>query len=91
MALLGSFIDQEVFAATQASNSSTSFAHGLPAAPDFCAWQPTASIATQPTNSYPPFIQILSDATNVTLQNSSGGNPCPPGKVISIVFHSIIR
>ena len=90
MALLGSFINRQTYSGL-ASNASTSTTHGLPAAPDFNTWQPSASIATQPTNSYPPFIQILSDATNITLQNSSGGAAVPAGAVFSLVLHSIIR
>ena len=86
MALLGSFIDSRTVAAI-AANGSASFAHGLPATPDFVIVFANVSVASA-TNWFgwaPTF-----DATNVTLQNP-GAAATPVGRVISVVAHSVIR
>jgi hypothetical protein len=81
MALLGSFIDVRTIAAL-ASNGSVSFAHGLPAAPDFVFVQATETSASGNW-------AAVADATNVTI--SARGVACPVGRVMSIVAHSVIR
>lgn len=84
MALLGSFIDSRTIASF-ASNGSASFAHGLPAAPDFLIiagnQAATTSLGIIPT--------WTADATNVSLFGSQAQTPAL--KVISVVAHSIIR
>lgn len=84
MALLGSFIDSRTIASF-ASNGSASFAHGLPAAPDFLIiagnQAATTSLGIIPT--------WTADATNVSLFGSAQQTPVL--KVISVVAHSIIR
>lgn len=87
MALLGSYIDSRTNAGLTTDNSVT-FAHGLPAAPDFCVIQYIENIATS-TNSPGP-LGTLTDATNVTVINN-GNTTSPNFRVVSIVAHSIIR
>lgn len=86
MALLGSFIDVRTIAGI-ANNASASFAHGLPDTPDFIIPIGAATAASSNTVAY---INVLFDATNVTLQNS-GGVTSPVLRVTSIVAHSVIR
>lgn len=86
MVLLGSFIDVRTVAAI-ASNGSFSFAHGLPATPDFviCTGFTTATVASG-ASALPSYSR---DATNVTLWATGvGGNII---NVLSMVAHSIIR
>lgn len=84
MALLGSYIDSRTIASF-ASNASASFAHGLPAAPDFLIiagnQAATTSLGIIPT--------WTADATNVSLFGSAQQTPVL--KVVSVVAHSIIR
>ena len=86
MALLGSFIDVRTIAAI-AANGSASFAHGLPASPDF-VWAVGSVTTASAVSAY--MINALFDATHVTLQNSGEG-PSAALRVISVVAHSIIR
>ena len=81
MTLLGSFIDVRTIASL-ASNGSVSFAHGLPAAPDFVIVQATES-------SEPGDWASVFDATNVTISAKEAA--CPIGRVMSIVAHSVVR
>lgn len=84
MALLGAYIDSRTVASF-ASNASASFAHGLPAAPDFLIiagfQNATTSLGVIPT--------WTADATNVSLFGSA--QQTPNLKVVSVVAHSIIR
>ncbi len=86
MALLGSYIDSRTNAGLTTDNSVT-FAHGLPAAPDFHVINYIATIATATNWSS---LSVLSDATNVTVDNG-GTTTSPNFRVVSIVAHSIIR
>jgi len=86
MALLGSFIDTRTNAGLTSDNSLT-FAHGLPAAPDFAFIQYIATIATA-TNHFN--LSVLTDATNVTVDNG-GSTTSPNFRVVTVVAHSIIR
>lgn len=85
MALLGSFIDNRTIASI-ASNASSSFAHGLPAAPDFVIVQMTGTATVAATVAQPSY---NSDATNVSL--FATGIATQPVRVTSVVAHSIIR
>jgi len=85
MVLLGSFIDSRTIASF-ASNASASFAHGLPAAPDFLI---VAGIGAATTASGVAPLWTA-DATNVSLFGS-GGQSAPLSRVVSVVAHSIIR
>lgn len=84
MALLGSFIDSRTVASF-ASNGSASFAHGLPAAPDFLIiaglQAATTSLGIVPC--------WTADATNVSLFGCA--QQTPSLRVVSVVAHSIIR
>ena len=86
MALLESFIDIRTIAALAAEGSAT-FAHGLPASPDFVLVQ---GAATQSSNVSASMYNELHDATNVTIQNSGEGTG-PILRIISVVAHSVIR
>jgi hypothetical protein len=86
MALLGAFIDSRTNAGLTSDNSLT-FAHGLPASPDFVLVQYIATIATA-TNHFN--LSALSDATNVTIDNG-GSTTSPNFRVVSVVAQSIIR
>ncbi len=86
MALLDTLIDVRTIAAL-AAEGTTSFAHGLPAAPDFVIVQ---GAATQSSNVSASMYNVLFDATNVTIQNSGEGTG-PVLRIISIVAHSLIR
>lgn len=85
MALLGSYIDVRTIASF-ASNASASFAHGLPATPDFVI--PIGSGAATTASGVMPL--VTADATNVSLFGS-GSQSCPALKVVAAVAHSIIR
>lgn len=85
MALLGTFIDTRTFAALTTVQS-TSFAHGLPANPDFVLFQPNATAATNGVGG----MYATSDATNVSIFNSAAATG-PTFRVITVVAHSIIR
>ena len=86
MALLGSYIDVRTLASV-AANGTLTFAHGLPASPDFVMAIAAASIASATTwFGWAP----TWDATNVTLQNV-GGATTPSVRVTAVVAHSIIR
>ncbi len=85
MALLGAFIDSRTIASF-ASNASASFAHGLPATPDFVLALGLGA-ATTASGVAPLF---TADATNVSLFGS-GGQSAAIQRVISVVAHSIIR
>ena len=87
MALLGSFIDSRTIVSL-ASNASTTFAHGLPAAPDFVLLQPTGAATTSASaTSLVP--RSDSDATSVSL--FGGGLGSPALRIISVVAHSVVR
>jgi len=85
MALLGSYIDSRTIASF-ASNASASFAHGLPAAPDFLIVAGVGA-ATTASGVAPLW---TADATNVSLFGSAGQSS-PLLKVVSVVAHSVIR
>lgn len=85
MALLGSFIDVRTFAGLTATQT-TSFAHGLPAAPDFAIVQQIATAATNGVGG----IDVRHDATNVTVRNNAAATS-PDFRVVTVVAHSIIR
>jgi hypothetical protein len=86
MALLGSFIDVRTLD-TLAAAGTVSFAHGLPASPDFVL---AIGNATRSTN-VSAFAWIPTwDATNVTIQNCGEG-ASPAVRVTAVVAHSIIR
>lgn len=85
MALLGRYIDQRTIASF-ASNASASFAHGLPATPDFVVLAGSGA-ATTASGVAPLW---TADATNVSLFGS-GSQSSPALSVTSIVAHSIIR
>lgn len=85
MALLGSFIDSRTLAAIAAAGSS-SFAHGLPAAPDLVhVYENTTTNSTGSVK-----IAIKSDATNVSLYNH-GAVDSATLRAVSIVAHSVVR
>lgn len=86
MALLGSFIDVRTVAAI-ASNGSASFAHGLPAAPDFVIITAfTSATVASGASALPSYSQ---DATNISLWGTGvGGNIF---RITSVVAHSIVR
>ena len=86
MALLSHYIDSRTNAGLTTDNSLT-FAHGLPADPDFVGVQSITNIVTT-TNHYN--LAAYSDATNVTVINN-GNTTSPDFRVFSMVAHSIIR
>jgi len=86
MALLGSYIDSRTIASLAAEGTS-SFAHGLPSAPDFVI---PIFAATRSSNVSAAMVAVLSDATNVTVQNFGEG-ATPTLRIVSIVAHSVIR
>jgi dihydroorotase len=86
MALLGTYIDQRTLAALN-SNASTSFAHGLGAAPHMVDVRETATNASATSFAK---IQALVDATNVTLNNAGSANS-QALMVTTIRFHSIMQ
>lgn len=85
MALLGRYIDV-VTIGSFASNASASFAHGLPAVPDFVMIQGIQA-ATTASGVLPNY---SANATNVSLFGS-GTQSSPDLRVTSVVAHSIIR
>lgn len=86
MSLLASYIDSRTVAGI-AANATVSFAHGLPASPDFVFAVGAVTTASS-VSAY--MINALWDATNATLQNAGEG-PSPALRVISVVVHSMIR
>lgn len=86
MALLGSFVDVRTVAGL-AAEGTASFAHGLPAAPDFVL---VIGAATRSSNVSAYMVNALFDATNVTIQNAGEG-VSPALRVIAIAAHSVIR
>lgn len=87
MAILSHYIDSRTNAGLTTDNSLT-FAHGLPADPDWINIQYITNIATS-TNAAGP-LAAYSDATNVTVINN-GNTTSPDFKVVSVVAHSLIR
>ena len=86
MALLGSYIDSRTNVGLT-TDASLTFAHGLPAAPDFSFIQYITTLATL-SNTFN--LSVLTDGTNVTVDNS-GITTSPSFRVVSVVAHSIIR
>jgi hypothetical protein len=88
MALLGSFIDSRTIASLS-SGASASFAHGLPAAPDFIVVNAlgNATVASGAALAMP---RVSTDATNVSLFQTGIDNSAVL-RVIAIVAHSIVR
>lgn len=86
MALLGTLIDVRTVAGLAAEATAT-FAHGLPAAPDFVI---VVGAATRSSNVSAYMINALFNATNVTIQNAGEG-VTPALRVIAIVAHSAVR
>lgn len=86
MTLLGTYIDVTTVGSI-AAQGTTTFAHGLPAAPSFCIplHVHTASAATLAAFAF------TFDATNVTVANIGTGASTSGSKVVSIYAHSIIR
>ena len=87
MALLNTFIDSRTIGGL-ASNGTATFAHGLPAAPDFVIIQGIVT-ATGASNAAMALPRYSADATNVTLYAT--GLAGSDLRVVSIVAHSIIR
>jgi len=87
MTLLGSFIDVRTNISL-AAEATTTFAHGLPASPDFVIVTGSATIAS--TVSAALSLVPTWDATNVTVKNIGEGT-CPSIRIVSVVAHSIIR
>ena len=88
MSLLGSYIDVRTISGVTKGGTST-FAHGLPAAPDFVIAVPSVTAAS--SASHVGLIAALFDATNVTINNAHGQVDSPELRVISVVAHSVIR
>ena len=86
MALLGALIDQRTNVSID-SNANTSFAHGLPAAPDLVFVRETASSASSVSAIT---FEAIFNATNVTIYNS-GQRASTNFQVTSVVFHSMLR
>lgn len=86
MALLGAYIDQRTNAAIN-SNASTTFAHGLPAAPDLVCVRETVSSASSVSA---VTLTPLSNATDISIYNSGERNSLAL-MVTSILFHSVVR
>ncbi|HDK42877.1 MAG TPA: hypothetical protein ENG87_05840 [Candidatus Pacearchaeota archaeon] len=85
MSLLGSFIDSRTLAAIAAAGSS-SYAHGLPAAPDIVIVNENTT-----TNSTTNIkLAYKSDATNISIYNHGAGVTATLDAK-AIVAHSIIR
>ncbi len=85
MSLLASFIDSRTIAGLTASQTTT-FAHDLPAAPDYAIVQQIATAATNGVGG----LDVRHDATNVTVRNNAGA-PSPDMRIITVVAHSIVR
>ena len=86
MALLGAHIDVRTVAALLAEGTA-SFAHGLPASPDFVL---VVGAATAASSVSAFMVNALHDASNVTIQNAGQG-ASPVLRIVSIVAHSVIR
>lgn len=85
MALLGSYIDSRTLAAL-ASGGSSSYAHGLPAAPDLVVVQENTTTDSTSNIKLVP----VSDATNVTVWNH-GQIDTATLRAVAIRFHSVVR
>jgi hypothetical protein len=85
MALLSTYIDSRTNAVIAAAGS-TSFAHGLPAAPDLVVVHENAT--TDSTTEIK--LAWASDGTNVSISNHGEGQSSTL-KVVSIYFHSMVR
>ncbi len=85
MALLSAFVDSRTRTAIAAAGSA-SFAHGLPAAPDLVVVHENATTNSTTSVKY----AWSSDATNVSISNHGAGTGATL-KVVSIVFHSLVR
>ena len=86
MALLGAYIDQRTNAAIN-SNSSTTFAHGLPATPDLvCVRENVSSASSVSAVTFTPLV----DATNVSIYNSGERNSTTL-QITTLRFHSAVR
>lgn len=88
MALLGSYIDVRTIASIQTGATAT-FAHGLPASPDFVIVVP--SVTTASSASHMGIPSAVWDATNVTIAGNFGQVATSSLRVISVVAHSVIR
>ena len=86
MALLGSYIDVRTLVSI-VTNGSLTFAHGLPASPDFVLCMPAAS--TGSASGWQGWAPLW-DATNVSVFNI-GFLQTVNVRVVSVVAHSIIR
>ena len=86
MVRLGTLIDVTTLVSI-VTNGTLTFAHGLPAAPDFvlCVAAATTGSSSNWQSWTPTF-----DATNVTIQNT-GQVQTVNVRVISILAHSVIR
>lgn len=79
-----------------ASRATRTFAHGLPAVPDYCfAYVNQTDLVTIATNqsqsiSMIPILSGVFDATNVTVQNA-GNVDCTSAGVVVVLAHSIQR
>lgn len=85
MALLGSLIDVRTLASIAASGS-FSYAHGLPAAPDFVLFEATGAATLASTLGG---VIYSSDATNVSV--FADNTPKTTMRAVAVVAHSIIR
>lgn len=88
MALLSTFIDVRTLAALATSGSST-YSHGLGAAPDFVFVQPElAGVLSSGSN---PAYAAQFDGTNVTVYNFGQVTSTATLRVMAIRAHSVIR
>lgn len=85
MALLGSFIDVRTLASIAASGS-FSYAHGLPATPDFVLFEYTGAATLASTLGG---VIYSMDATNVSV--FAANTPAAPQRAVAVVAHSVIR
>lgn len=86
MSLIGSYIDNRTIAGLT-NGQSTSYAHGLPSAPDFCIVQFASTLATSNTVA---MITVLQDGTNVTVRNN-GTVTSPTLRIVAVMANSTIR
>lgn len=85
MALLGTFIDTRTLAAITASGSS-SYAHGLPGAPNLVqVWENATTNSTTAIK-----LAWSSDATNISIYNHGQGNSATL-QAFAMFAHSVIR
>jgi hypothetical protein len=87
MALLGSFIDKRTLASVAKNGGTGTFAHGLPATPDYMFLQENTTAASNVSA-----IKLVpkADATNVTIYNHGEGDS-QALNILSVVFHAIVR